>query len=1768
MGHFLYLGLFMRLFFSLCVFLSLCVSSPAFAKAEYYTGITSDYSIQAPRPHYNVDRGGKGYVWFDQPQGGAVWNGELYFADKGNHRIRQVRDDGFDEFNQIKSWTETVVGSGNPTQGTAAGFSGDGGNPRLAKLNSPTAVTFDDTGAMYIADDGNHRIRKVSKGTITTIAGNGSGTVPVADAEDIWNGYGYPALESPVVDVRSLVWSKGELYIGSEWGLFYISTEGIYYQITRGIVRGLAVDREGRIYANLADDTRGDGLFRVLPNKSLISVHSVGNEFDAQIGNFDEAEITLGAIDFDSFGALLAVGDSVHFRNVFKIFGNTIRKDFGWQSEKNTAYSFYPRSIAFDHKNNRYFVINSLHESVYVVSNTNDGEMPPMDGGDDVDGSCGLDATTDGEVFSCNPVNLATGTKVDYALDLGHSSPYPIQWGRYYHSQKGGWTFEYERSLKVSGGSSRSFMQMHRPDGVTLNFKRFATGPWEQNMDKNKTVVNVPITIKVADVVVGYEYKNLKDETERYNANGQLQYIQSKEGWRLTMQYDGMGRLIKVTDSFNHFLTLSYVSPTPDVSFLNSVTDGERTIMYTHIRGKKTNLLTKVTHPDGNYIEYRYDTSPNSNIVYVPGRGLLTEIIAEDFKPFARYTYNSMGQALSTEHYAPTAVNRNEFNYYPEEGVVDFVQNGMFNTAFVGKKWYTNGASKPRNILSPCLTCIGSKFRRSNYDERGNPVSQFDFNNVQTNNVYDTTRNLLISQTKAVGKPGETMMVVEWHPQWRLPTKVVEEKLINDQIVELTTISVYNGQGQVLSTTVKTDGAELPRSTSVVYNSQGLPHVLTDAMGRQTTLTYDQFGNVTSQTNNLGQVITFGNYTVSGIPRLTTYPNGLQRKTTLDANQRVTSIKEGTENSTWREINFEYDVRGRLIKKYEGSSFASGRFETYGYDWANRLISLQDGFGEKTYIYDEYSRVVKETTRANKGLSEAQVKEYSYDEFGRIQSEKLNANWQRLYTHDLEGNLINVVAPDMSQEFEYDEFNQLVREKSEQGYGVPTLAPPSSTTTRSYYSDGLLKSATDERGVVTSYKYNGFGELIESTSPDKGKETFERNKNGEVVKMVDARGVTSVLVRDGLGRIVQKNMSSAPTPGLMSVGQNQTFTYDTCPNGVGRLCSVQNYASQQNYAYNFWGEVVEKTIAPSGTSLVFTVKYQYNQNGVLKSTEYPTGRYTSIFQTSSIPQNITVDYIRMAEGDPTEYWYWEYVRSSSSPMPFSQEPQSISTPLGETVNEYDGFGALRKSTTPTSPYLAPVPGVPSLTTLPRTFVYDFSRNTVSFGTVTNLNFVYSGEYKHHYKGYLTSSRLVTTFAPPKSVGSTSILDYRFAYDIGGNRIQQKMEGVSESEVNYTYSSTSNRLMSISQYSAPPQTFTYDNAGNTITGDGWSYTYDEENRLRRAEKNNIVNFEYNALGQRIKKDGPNGVEYFVHDEQGRVLGVYDQLGQAKDEFVWAEGWTPAAVIKGPRQKSQYYAIETDHLAAPLYVKDRNGKTVWSWDHREAFGYMAPNEDIDGDGVYFELNLRFPGQWFDKETGLFHNGFRDYNPSTGRYMQSDPLGLEAGFNTYAYVGSNPLRAVDPYGLVSEFIPYSEKNPRPGNYADNSLTFKRHIKAGTASYRLGYITTSKGRRVEVALLESGPKLASQNCHGYALGLNYWIQDPTEIYEDDYEEVEYSKATHTLFRRRISGVPVHSGLNHRYNGPYDLSFGKWGVTPTKVSIQSNLEILNKPTYYRKRGE
>jgi RHS repeat-associated protein len=138
----------------------------------------------------------------------------------------------------------------------------------------------------------------------------------------------------------------------------------------------------------------------------------------------------------------------------------------------------------------------------------------------------------------------------------------------------------------------------------------------------------------------------------------------------------------------------------------------------------------------------------------------------------------------------------------------------------------------------------------------------------------------------------------------------------------------------------------------------------------------------------------------------------------------------------------------------------------------------------------------------------------------------------------------------------------------------------------------------------------------------------------------------------------------------------------------------------------------------------------------------------------------------------------------------------------------------------------------------------------------------------------------------------------------------------------------------------------------------------------------------------------------------MMGRYNGDGSLLEETVWL-GDLPVAVLAPGAQ----YFVAPDHLGAPHQITDSGGNVVWFWDH-DPFGNGAPTGT-------FGYNLRFPGQFYDQQTGLHYNYYRDYDPAKGRYLESDPIGLAGGTNTYAYVGSSPVNGTDSSGksLVSE-------------------------------------------------------------------------------------------------------------------------------------------------------
>jgi RHS repeat-associated protein len=168
---------------------------------------------------------------------------------------------------------------------------------------------------------------------------------------------------------------------------------------------------------------------------------------------------------------------------------------------------------------------------------------------------------------------------------------------------------------------------------------------------------------------------------------------------------------------------------------------------------------------------------------------------------------------------------------------------------------------------------------------------------------------------------------------------------------------------------------------------------------------------------------------------------------------------------------------------------------------------------------------------------------------------------------------------------------------------------------------------------------------------------------------------------------------------------------------------------------------------------------------------------------------------------------------------------------------------------------------------------------------------------------------------------------------------------------------------------------------------------------------------------VAKDGQQafGKVEHVYDLAGQALGIY-KSGAPLEEIVWL-GDLPVGTIQG----GAAYHIAPDHLGAPHRIVNSANAQVWLWDH-DPFGNGAPAA-----AAGFSHRLRFPGQVYDAESGLHSNGRRDYDPRLGRYVESDPLGLEGGINTYAYAGNDPVNAIDPLGLAR----YELDGDGDGNY-----------------------------------------------------------------------------------------------------------------------------------------
>ena len=245
----------------------------------------------------------------------------------------------------------------------------------------------------------------------------------------------------------------------------------------------------------------------------------------------------------------------------------------------------------------------------------------------------------------------------------------------------------------------------------------------------------------------------------------------------------------------------------------------------------------------------------------------------------------------------------------------------------------------------------------------------------------------------------------------------------------------------------------------------------------------------------------------------------------------------------------------------------------------------------------------------------------------------------------------------------------------------------------------------------------------------------------------------------------------------------------------------------------------------------------------------------------------------------------------------------------------------------------------------------------------------------------------------------------FSYDAVGNRLSES--GV---EGEWTYNEN-NELLTFANTE-----YTYDENGNAtrLLLDGtvmFIYHYNAQDRLVKVDdvnENTIAEYAYDPFGRRLWKEVDGTRTYFFYADEG-LVAEYDAAGTE----ILSYGYRPDSTwMTDPlwlKQGGEYYFYQNDHLGTPQKLVEQNGAIAWSAEYT-AFGKAT----IEVETVV--NNLRFPGQYFDTETGLHYNWFRYYAPGVGRYLRKDPIGLRGGINLFTYAHNGPLQYLDPKGLIA--------------------------------------------------------------------------------------------------------------------------------------------------------
>lgn len=790
--------------------------------------------------------------------------------------------------------------------------------------------------------------------------------------------------------------------------------------------------------------------------------------------------------------------------------------------------------------------------------------------------------------------------------------------------------------------------------------------------------------------------------------------------------------------------------------------------------------------------------------------------------------------------------------------------------------------------------------------------------------------------------------------------------------------------------------------TDLTYDSAGLLTHMVDRRGANHSFTYDGEGRLTEDDGPAGHSLTLarteqtGSATVtvtSGAGRQTTYEitkqqDGDIEQTRTDPSGATSSLlrkPDGTRiltlaNGTTVRTEFTGDPRFGLSVPLISKAVVStpgGLTSTRTITRTAPLSDVRDPFSFtqmtetenldgaiSTLTYTKASRTFSAISAGNRRESlalDAKARPSSLTEgLGRTPT---------ALTYDSSGLPTSVAQGSLSQTYTWDSRDRLATSADGAGRHQSYAYDGDDRTTAvtdgvggvhqfAYDGEDALTSVTEPSGAAHALSVDGFGDFTGYTPPAGAAQSTTRDAEGKVSAQDLGAGHQLTASRDAGGRLTALSASGDDLGVSYADATSRPATVNTDRAGT---------AQDQNLAIE-WDSILPKKLTYGGASAgVFTLGYDNRWNLTSRRLQSGTDDVTTTFAYDA-------DGLRTREGP------YNFTRGGA---------------MGELSRVDDG--ALRQD-----------------------FTYDgLGRQATLAGSVSSA--AKFNEALTYDDGGKLSHRDETFGA------TTTGIDY--TYDDGGRLIDVERGG-NPSE-HYTYDANGNRTSRIRPGLAGTESATYDAQGRLATRGGLTYSFDAAGYLTQRGSDTFtygprgflqsanvggsaITYAYDALGRRTARTESGGTEQYLYgdpENRWRLTASRDPAGQLTQYF-----YDPYGRLIALERGGQRYYVFTDLIGSPRLVTDSTGATVKRIDY-DAFG-----DAITDSAPGFALRVGFAGGLKDPTSGLVQFGLRDYEPASGRWTSRDPILFDGGqTNLYAYVGDDPINAVDPdgTGFIKDFI-----------------------------------------------------------------------------------------------------------------------------------------------------